>query len=86
MLKWEVIDPSAKLTPTFSCTINHGIIDDAGNQIDLPACIYVNNALMLALDFDHVKMVLAVMFKAIFVVMVRPMLQSGNVLLPWISG
>ncbi len=39
MLKWEEIDPSAKLTPTFSCTINHGIMDDAGNRIDLPACI-----------------------------------------------
>jgi hypothetical protein len=31
MLKWEEIDPSAKLTPAFSCTINHGIIDDARN-------------------------------------------------------
>ena len=27
MLKWEEIDPSAELTPTFSCTINHGIMD-----------------------------------------------------------
>jgi hypothetical protein len=26
MSKWEEIDPSAKLTPTFSCTINRGII------------------------------------------------------------
>ncbi len=31
MLKWEEIDPSSKLTPAFSCTINRGIIDDAGN-------------------------------------------------------
>ncbi len=31
MLKWEGIDPSAKLTPEFSCTINCGIMDDAGN-------------------------------------------------------
>jgi hypothetical protein len=28
MLKWEEIDPSTKLTPAFSCTINCGIIDD----------------------------------------------------------
>ncbi len=61
MLKWEVIDPSAKLTPAFSCTINRGIMDDAGNQIDLPARIYVDEALMLALDADHMKMVLAAM-------------------------
>jgi hypothetical protein len=59
MLKREEIDPSAELTPAFSCTINRGIMDDAGNRIDLPACIYVNNALMLALDIDHMKMVLA---------------------------
>jgi hypothetical protein len=53
MLKWEEIDPSAELTPAFSCTINRGIIDDARNWINLPACIYVNNAFMLALDIDH---------------------------------
>jgi hypothetical protein len=72
MLKWEEIDPSAKLTPTFSCTINPGIIDDAKNWIDLPASIYVDNALMLALDIDHMKIVLAAMVKAIFVVMGKP--------------
>jgi hypothetical protein len=48
MLKWEEIDPSAKLTPTFSCTINQGIMDDAGNWMDLSARINVNDALMLA--------------------------------------
>jgi hypothetical protein len=31
MLKWEEIDLSTELTPTFSCTISRGIIDDAGN-------------------------------------------------------
>jgi hypothetical protein len=71
-LKWEEIDPSAKLTPTFSCTINCGIMDDAGSQIDLPAHIYVDNALMLALDLDHMKMVLAATIEAIFVVMGKP--------------
>jgi hypothetical protein len=34
MLKWEEIDPSAELTPAFSCTINCGIMDDAGNWIN----------------------------------------------------
>jgi hypothetical protein len=42
MLKWEEIDPSAKITPEFSCTINCGIKDDAGNWIDLPARIYMS--------------------------------------------
>jgi hypothetical protein len=72
MLKWEEIDPSTELTPAFSCTINCGILDDAGNRMDLPACIYVNNALMLALNVDRMKMVLAATIKAIFMVMGKP--------------
>jgi hypothetical protein len=72
MLKWEEIDPSAELTPAFSCTINHSIMDDAGNRIDIPARIYVDDALMLALDVDHMKMVLAAMIEAIFIVMGKP--------------
>ncbi len=72
MLKWEEIDPSAKLTPAFSCTINCGNMDDARNWIDLPACIYVDNALMLALNSDCLKMVLVAMIEAIFIVMGEP--------------
>jgi hypothetical protein len=72
MLKWENIDPSAKLTHTFSYTINRGIIDDARNWTDLPARIYVDDALMLALDVDHMKMAMAATIKAIFVVMGEP--------------
>jgi hypothetical protein len=72
MLKWEEVDPSAELTPAFSCTINRSIIDDTGNRIYLPARIYVNDALMLTLDVDHMKMVLAARIKAINVVMGKP--------------
>jgi hypothetical protein len=72
MLKWEEIDPSTKLTPTFSCTINCGIIDDTRNQNDLPACIYANDTLMLALDVDHMKMVLAATIVAVFVIKGKP--------------
>jgi hypothetical protein len=72
MMKWEEIDPSAKFTPTFSCTINRGIMDDAGNWMDLPAPMYVDDALMLALGSDHMKMVLTATIKAIFVVMGEP--------------
>jgi hypothetical protein len=86
MLKWEEIDPSAKLTPAFSCTINRGIMDEAGNWMDLPACIYVDDALMLALDVDHMKMVLAATIEAIFVVMGKPDVAVRQCPLPWISG
>jgi hypothetical protein len=61
-------------------------MDDARNWMDLPACIYIDDALMLALDVDHMKMVLAAIIEAIFVVRVSRMSQPGNVLLPWISG
>jgi hypothetical protein len=72
MLKWEEIDPLVELTPAFSCTINCGIMDDAGKQRDLHARIYVDKALMVALNADHMKMVLAATIEAIFIVMGEP--------------
>ena len=41
-------------------------------SINLPACIYVDHALMLATSIEHMKMVLAAMIEAIFVVMGKP--------------
>jgi hypothetical protein len=49
-----------------------GYYNDAGNWIDLSTRIYVDNAIMLALDIDHMKMVLAAQFEAILVVMGEP--------------
>jgi hypothetical protein len=72
MWKWEEIDPSTKLTPTFSCIINRGIMDDARNRIYLPARIYVDDALLLALDVAHMNMILAATIEAIFVGMGKP--------------
>jgi hypothetical protein len=40
--------------------------------LDLPAHIYVDNALMLAIDRAHMEMVLAAAIKAIFVIMGEP--------------
>ncbi len=89
MLKWEEIDPSTKLTPTFSCTINHGFIDDARNRIDFPASIYVSDPSMLALEVDHMKMVLTAMIEAIFVVMGKPNVavrQCPFAMYKWLEG
>jgi hypothetical protein len=47
-------------------------MDDAGKRMDLPARIYINDALMLALDADHMKILLAAMIEAIFIVMGEP--------------
>jgi hypothetical protein len=72
MIKWEDLDRSANIIPAFPCNINRGIMDDVGNPIDLPACIYVNDAIMLSPNADHMKMVLAAMIESIFVVMGEP--------------
>ena len=63
---------NAKKVCAFPCAINRGIIDEAGKWINLPACIYVDDALMLATSIKHMKMVLAAMIEAIFVVMGKP--------------
>ena len=63
MLKWETIDQNAKKVQALSCAINCGIIDEDGKRINLPARIYVDNALMLATSIEHMKMVLAAMIK-----------------------
>jgi hypothetical protein len=72
MLKWDTIDPKAKKVRAFPCAINRGIIDENGKQINLPARIYVDDALMLATSIEHMKMVLAAMIEAIFTVMGEP--------------
>ena len=72
MLKWETIDPNAKKVRAFPCAINRGIIDEAVKRIKLPARIYVDDALMLAISIEHMKMALAAMIEAIFVVMGEP--------------
>ena len=47
-------------------------MDEADNPVDLPARIYIDYAIMLALNIAHMKMVLVAMIEAIFVVMGEP--------------
>ena len=72
MLNWEKINHSTKKVHAFPCAINQGIIVGAGKQINLPARIYVDDALMLATIIKHMKLILAAMIEAIFVVMGKP--------------
>ena len=72
MVQWDELDHSVNITPAIPCNINRGIMDEAGNPIDLPACIYVDDAIMLATSVHHMKMVLVAMIEAIFVVMGEP--------------
>jgi hypothetical protein len=72
MVKWEELDHSANIVPAFPCNINRGIMDNVGNPIDLPARKYVDDAIMLSPNADHMKWVLAAMIELIFVVMGEP--------------
>jgi hypothetical protein len=72
VLKWDVINPNAMKVQAFPCAINRGIIDGNGKRINLPARIYVDDALMLATSIEQMKVVLAAMIEAIFTVMGKP--------------
>ncbi len=52
--------------------INTGVLDNQGNRVPLPARIYVDDALMLAISKENMEQVLAALIEAIFVVMGVP--------------
>ncbi len=76
------LDQTIDIVRAVSCKINKGIIVEAGTPVNLPTCIYVDDAIMLAPYVKHMKMVLAAMIKAIFIVMCNqkrcPPMPSGN--------
>jgi hypothetical protein len=67
MISWAKEDPTAKITQAFPCLINTSILD-----AHLPARIYVDDALLLALSIRHMELVLAAPIEAIFVIMGTP--------------
>ena len=76
MISWAKYDPNAKITPDVPCLMNKGTLDYKGNRSKLPARMYVDDALMLALSNlgskCHMKLVLAALIEAIFVIMGKP--------------
>ena len=72
MIQWENLDQTINIVPATSCKIIKGIIDEAGIPINLLAWIYVDDAVMLALNIKHMKMEFAAMIKSIFIVMGEP--------------
>ncbi len=72
MISWAEHDPTAKITPAFPCSMNKGTLEAHGNRAKLPARIYVDDALMLALSRGHMEQVLAALIEAIFAVMGKP--------------
>ena len=75
MIRWEPVDGtlfSVNITPAISCALNKGILDDQCNRAVLPARIYVDDALMLAIDRAQMELTLSALIEAIFVVMGKP--------------
>jgi hypothetical protein len=70
MLKWDETNPHITITRAYTCAINWGIITKNGIRLDLPACIYVDEALMLlAIGRARMETVLAAAIEAMFVMM-----------------
>jgi hypothetical protein len=72
MISWEETNPTASITRAIPCSMNKGTLDAQGNRAKLPARIYIDGALMLALSKCHMLQVLAPLIKAIFVIMGKP--------------
>ena len=45
MIGWAKLDPDTPITPAFTCEINKGIFAADGTEKNLPAHIYVDDAL-----------------------------------------
>ncbi len=72
MIAWEKPNPTVSITQAVRCLINKETFVAQGNRMKLPARIYVDDALVLALSKCHMKQVLAALIKAIFVIMGKP--------------
>ncbi len=72
MISWEETNPTASITQTVPCLMNKGTLDAQGNRAKLPARIYVDDALVLALSKCHMMQVLTTLIEAIFVIIGKP--------------
>ena len=72
MIGWAKLNPDTPITPAFACEINKGIFTADGTKKDLPARIYVDDALLLGWSKQQILMRLAALIEAIFVVMGKP--------------
>ena len=72
MIQWAEIDLTMKITPAIACAILCGLPENLKSKIRQKACIFVDDALMLALCPAHIEWMLAALIEAIFVVMGKP--------------
>ena len=72
MIWWDEIDPTVKITSAVACAIRRGLPAKLKSKIRQKACIFVDDALMLALCRSHMERVLGALIEAVFVVMGEP--------------
>jgi hypothetical protein len=72
MIGWAKLDPVLPITPAFTCEINKGIFTADRTKTNLPARIYVDDALLLGRSKQQILMRLITLIEAIFVVMGEP--------------
>jgi len=72
MIQWAELDPTIIPVRATPCPLNPGIFNSEGQPRSLPARIYVDDALMAALNRIHMEMVLAAIIESIFTVMGEP--------------
>ena len=72
MIRWATINPTIKLTRVAACAINAGVLDKTGAPKKWPARIFVDDSMLLAIGRHLMDMALAVLIKAIFVIMGKP--------------
>ena len=73
MVLWDLpMGQSDKPIKAFKCPLNPGVFDKFGNQINHPSRIWVDDILIAAVGVEKMKMALAAVIEAIFVVLGQP--------------
>jgi hypothetical protein len=72
MISWVPLDLAPDLARAIPCSIDTGVLDNQGNRVPLPARIYGDDALTLAISKENMEQVLAALIEAIFVIMGIP--------------
>jgi hypothetical protein len=78
MIFWAPLDLAPDLARAIPCLINTGVLDNQGNRVPLPARIYVDDALTLAISKENMEQVLAALIEAILSSWAYPALQFVN--------
>ncbi len=72
MIGWAELDPNTPITSAVACDFNTGIVAADGTKKNLPAQINVYDVLLLGHSKWQIRMKLATLIVAIFVVMAEP--------------